>query len=169
MRLRNRWRAGPTGSTLPGMDASENGDLLGFAQSVLARQPFSQLVGARVTSFGDGSATLEVEIDGRHRQQHQLVHGGMLCYAADNAITFAAGTVLGPSLVTGGLTIHYLRGGREGVLRATGTVAHHNERQAVCTAEIEMVASDGTTTRCAIASGTVVATSGGGSHARTAS
>lgn len=128
------------------------------AQDVLAAQPFSGLVGARLTTFEEGRAVLEIDVDGRHRQQFGLVHGGVLAYAADNAITFAAGTVLGAGVVTGGFTINYVQGARDGVLRAAARVAHHNSRQAVCTCEIEQIAADGTGTLCAVAQGTVVAT-----------
>jgi uncharacterized protein (TIGR00369 family) len=133
-------------------------DLLAVGRRVLAEQPFNRLVGARLTAFGADRAVLEIEIDDRHRQQHGLVHGGVLSYAADNVLTFAAGTVLGPGIVTSGLTIHYLRAAREGVLRATGTVAQCTGRQATCTATLETITSDGVITLCAIASGTAVAT-----------
>jgi len=86
-------------------------------------------------------------------------HGGVrVGYAADNALTFAAGTVLGASVLTSGLTISYLRGAQDGVLRATTHVVHHTARQAVCTVEVAQVASDGAIRVCAIAQGTVAAT-----------
>lgn len=66
-----------------------------MAQKVLDSQPFSGLVGARITAFGDGAATLEVDIRQELQQQNGFVHGGVLSYAADNSITFAAGTTLG--------------------------------------------------------------------------
>jgi len=62
---------------------------LGLARQVLAAQPFSVLVGARVTAFGDGGATLEIDIRDELRQQNGFLHGGVLAYAADNAVTFA--------------------------------------------------------------------------------
>ncbi len=63
-----------------------------IARQALASQPFSVLVGARVAEFGDGGATLELDIRDDLRQQNGYLHGGVLAYAADNAITFAAGT-----------------------------------------------------------------------------
>src|SRR5436190_293062 len=75
----------------------------------LAAQPFSVLLGARLTAFGAGGATLELDIRDDLRQQNGYLHGGVLGYAADNAITFAAGTALGPDVLTGGFTISYLR------------------------------------------------------------
>lgn len=79
------------------------------AQKVLDSQPFSALVGARITAFGDGAATLEIAGREELRQQNGFLHGGVLAYAADNALTFAAGTTLGPAVLTGGFSIQYLR------------------------------------------------------------
>src|SRR5690606_11687387 len=71
---------------------------LDLARQVLAAQPFARLVGTELTEFGDGAATLIIEIQPEHGQQFGFVHGGVLAYAADNALTFAAGTVLGPNV-----------------------------------------------------------------------
>ncbi|AEF42955.1 PaaI family thioesterase [Hoyosella subflava] len=135
-------------------------DSLALAQKVLAAQPFNGQIGARITAFGEGAAVLEIDIEHRHLQQYGLVHGGVLAYAADNVLTFAAGSVLGPNVVTAGMTVNYLRPARIGTLRATATVAHHTRKQAVATASIEAIQPDGTVTLCAIAQGTVWATSG---------
>lgn len=135
-----------------------NGDPLSFARDVLAAQPFNDLMSARLTAFNDGTATLELDIDDRHLQQYGLVHGGVLGYLADNALTFAAGTVLGPSVITAGLTVDYLQGARAGTLRATGTVVHHNARHAVCTVTVECQTHEGTTALCATATGRVFST-----------
>jgi uncharacterized protein (TIGR00369 family) len=86
------------------------------------------------------------------------VHGGVLAYAADNVLTFAGGSVLGPSVVTAGFTINYLRAARDGVLRAEAAVVHANSRQAVCTAELHVIGPDGESVLCAVAQGTIVAT-----------
>jgi acyl-coenzyme A thioesterase PaaI-like protein len=40
--------------------------------------------------------------------KHGFAHGGLLGYAADNALTFAAGAVAGPKLLTAGYTINVL-------------------------------------------------------------
>jgi acyl-coenzyme A thioesterase PaaI-like protein len=59
--------------------------------------------------------------------------------------------VLGPSVVTAGMTINYLRAAR-------ATVVHANSRQAVCAAKIRLLDPAGTATLCAVAQGTIVAT-----------
>lgn len=120
------------------MDSADAEPLL-FAQGVLSAQPFSELLGARITQFGSGTATIEVPIRDDLRQQFGFVHGGVWAYAADNAITFAAGSVLGPAVLTAGVSIDYLRPAREGVLSATAEVVHAGRRQAVCRADLRMV------------------------------
>src|SRR5690606_27211083 len=84
---------------------------IGFedASRVLDAQPFAELVGTRLLAFGDGAATLEVPIRPQLHQQFGYVHGGVLAYLADNALTFAAGTVLGANVLTGGFSVTYLR------------------------------------------------------------
>ncbi|HET6985248.1 MAG TPA: PaaI family thioesterase [Kribbella sp.] len=128
-----------------------------LAEKVLAAQPFSVLLGARLTAFGAGGATLELDIRDDLRQQNGYLHGGVLGYAADNAITFAAGTALGPEVLTGGFTISYLRPAQGKVLRAEATVVHAGSRQATCACELSTVDESGATTLCAIAQGTVIA------------
>ncbi|CAM5552476.1 hypothetical protein SHIRM173S_00414 [Streptomyces hirsutus] len=73
------------------MTASSGLDLT-TAQRTLDSQPFSRLLGARVTAFGEGVATLEIDVRAELHQQNGFLHGGVLSYAADNALTFAGGT-----------------------------------------------------------------------------
>ncbi|WP_344212021.1 PaaI family thioesterase [Kribbella sancticallisti] len=130
---------------------------LELAEKVLASQPFSVLLGTRLTAFGAEGATLELDIREDLRQQNGYLHGGVLSYAADNAITFAGGTALGPAVLTGGFTITYLRPAAGAVLRAVARVAHASKRQATCTCELAVLDEDGVATLCAIAQGTVIA------------
>ena len=119
------------------------------AAAVLAAQPFSTLVGARITAFETGSATLEIPIRDELRQQFGLVHGGVLAYAADNALTFAGGSVLGPNVLTAGLRIDYLRSADGTTLRAVATVTSATARQALCRCEIYSEADDRPPILCA--------------------
>ncbi len=91
---------------------------LAAARRLLDAQPFSRLLGARLTDFGDGGATLEIDIREDLHQQNGFLHGGVLAYAADNALTFAAGAVLGPAVLTGGFSVQYLRPATGRALRA---------------------------------------------------
>ncbi|WP_411089659.1 PaaI family thioesterase [Streptomyces sp. 061-3] len=129
---------------------------LQMARKVLDGQPFSRLVGARITAFGDGAATLEVDIRPELQQQNGFVHGGVLSYAADNSITFAAGTTLGSAVLTGGFSIQYIRPATGRTLIARALVVHTGRRQAVVRCDLFAAADDGTEILCAVAQGTVL-------------
>ena len=131
---------------------------LGDARALLRAQPFSELVGARLQEFGAGRATIEVAIAERHLQQCGLVHGGVLAYLVDNALAFAAGTVLGAHVVTSGYQVSLVDNVREGVLSATAVVAHTTGREAVCTIVVSGLSAAGTVSTCAVAQGTAVRT-----------
>ncbi|GAA2980291.1 MULTISPECIES: PaaI family thioesterase [Streptomyces] len=126
------------------------------AQQVLDSQPFSSLVGARLTGFGDGAATLEVGVRDELRQQNGFLHGGVLAYAADNALTFAAGATLGAAVLTGGFSIQYIRPATGRTLSARAVVVHTGRRQAVARCDLYTVDDEGTETLCAVAQGTVL-------------
>ncbi|GAA4022432.1 PaaI family thioesterase [Allokutzneria multivorans] len=125
------------------------------AREVLAAQPFSALLGARLTAFGGGAATLELDVRDELRQQYGVLHGGVLGYAADNALTFAAGTVAGAGLITAGFTIDYLRPADGAVLRAHATVVRAGRTRVACRCDLSTVDSDGVETLCAVAQGTI--------------
>src|SRR5215211_5446739 len=78
-------------------------------KQALKSQPFSALIGARLTSLSEGKAVLEVPIREELLQQNGYVHGGVISYIADNALTFAGGSVLGPAVLTSEYKINYLR------------------------------------------------------------
>ena len=129
--------------------------MLGFeaARAGLAGQPFSRLLGARLTEFGDGAATLELDVRDELKQQNGFLHGGVLAYAADNALTFAAGTVLGPALLTAGFTIDYLHPALGTTLRARAVVVRAGRSGATCRCDLYTVDSQGETALCAAAQG----------------
>ncbi|NUP52151.1 MAG: PaaI family thioesterase [Catenulispora sp.] len=130
---------------------------LDAARKVLAAQPFSLLVGARVMVFEPGRAVLMLDIRDDLKQQNGFLHGGVLAYAADNAITFAAGTKLGPEVLTSGVTISYMRPASGAKLEAEATVTYAGRRQAVCRCDLIAISEDGARTLCAVAQGTVLA------------
>jgi uncharacterized protein (TIGR00369 family) len=129
------------------------------ARMVLAAQPFSVLLGARLEVFEKGRAILAVPMRENLRQQNGFLHGGVLAYAADNAITFAAGSTLGPEVLTSGVTISYVRPASGVRLRAEAEVTYTGRRQAVCRCDLYAVAEDGARVLSAVAQGSVLCVS----------
>lgn len=125
------------------------------ARAGLAAQPFSVLLGAELRSFTPGGAELSVPVTGSVKQQHGFVHGGVLSYLADNAITLAAASVMGPGVVTSEFKINYVRPGLGEGLLARATVAYSGKSQAVCRCDVFAVTSE-RELLCAVAQGTVV-------------
>ena len=132
-------------------------DILSFGQGVLASQPFSVLLGAQLTAFAPGLATIELANRPEFAQQFGLVHGGVLSYLADNALTFAGGSVLGASVLTAEYKINYVRAARGDRLIARATVIASSTRQAVCRCDV-FSSTDGAEMLCATAQGTIVKT-----------
>ncbi len=126
---------------------------LAEAQQTLMSQPFSVLIGAQLVVYTRGRAELEIPLRPDLLQQFGFAHGGVLAYAADNALTFAAGTVLGPSIVTTGMTLDYLRPAKGPLLRAVATVVNGGRTQALCRCEIYSVDDDSGQKLCAAAQG----------------
>ncbi len=131
-------------------------DSTALGQAVLAAQPFSQYIGARLVWLGEGEAELRVPIRHELLQQNGFVHGGVLSYACDNGLTFAAGSVLGRAVVTSEFKINYLRPavGRE--LLARASVVYAGKSQAVCRCDVSVLMDDGRSVLCATAQGTAV-------------
>lgn len=137
------------------MDTPDDALDLDLARKVLQAQPFSALVGARLTAFGDGRAVLEVDVRDELRQQYGVLHGGVLGYAADNAITFAAGTAAGADLITAGYSIDYLKPADGVLLRADARVVRAGRTRVVCRCDLATVDAEGAETLVAVAQGSV--------------
>ena len=129
-------------------------DLLQLGKEAVASQPFSVLVGAELTGFSPGRAELTIRITPQLKQQHGFVHGGVISYAADNALTAAGGSVLGPAVVTSEYKINYLRPAVGTILIARATVVYSSKTQAVCRCDV-FVVSEGEEHLCAVAQGTI--------------
>jgi uncharacterized protein (TIGR00369 family) len=139
--------------TTPNTEAS----LLERGRAALAAQPFSLLLGAHLERLVPGSAELRVPLRLDLLQQHGFVHGAVVGYAADNALTFAAGSVLGPAVVTAGYCIEFLRPATGSELVAQATVLHAGKARAVCRCDVFSSDASGALKLCAVAQGTVAA------------
>ena len=124
------------------------------ARQVLRDQPFAVLTGTELGSIEPGKVELRIPIKAELKQQHGFVHGGVLSYAADNAITFAGGSALGTDAVTAEYKINYLRPALGDLLVARAEAISTGKRQAVCRCDV-FVVKNGESKICATALGTV--------------
>jgi uncharacterized protein (TIGR00369 family) len=129
-------------------------DLLEHGRQVLAAQGFSTLLGAELEAFEPGRAELSLRIAPQLLQQNGFVHGGVLSYLADNALTYAGGSVLGTDVLTAEYKINYLRPAVGERLHAVASVVGSGKTQAVCRCDVFMEAG-GERKLCAAAQGTI--------------
>ena len=127
---------------------------LAMGREVLASQPFSVLIGAELAALSPGHCELRVPITDRLRQQHGFAHGGVVSYAADNALTYAGGTALRVPVVTSEFKINYLRPAVGERLIARADAVHIGQSQAVCRCDV-FVLQNGEEKLCAVAQGTI--------------
>lgn len=129
-------------------------EFLKLGKEVLASQPFSKLIGTELTKFSPGHVELTIKISDQLKQQHSFVHGGVISYAADNALTFVGGSMLGPAVVTSEYKINYLRPAIGSELIARATVVYSSKTQAVCRCDL-YVLNEGKESLCAVSQGTI--------------
>lgn len=137
------------------MMPDDRDDLLTLGRAVLAAQPFSAHLGTQLTVFAQGQAELTLQFKPEFAQQFGFVHGGVISYLADNAITFAGGSVLGSDVLTAEYKINYLQPAQGERLIARASVIASSRRQAVCRCDI-LAQRDGQEYLCAAAQGTIV-------------
>ena len=130
-------------------------NMLAFGQQILASQPFSLLIKTEITRFEIGLAEIRVPITKELQQQHGFLHGGVLAYAADNALTFAGGSAMATAVITSEFKINYVRPAIGEMLIARGSVVYAGKTQAVCRCDL-FVVKDGEEKLCAVAQGTIV-------------
>ena len=88
------------------------------------------------------------------KQQHGFLHGGVISYAADNALTYVGGSVLGPGVVTSEFKINYVRPAMGDYIIARATAVYVGKTQAVCRCDVYAV-KDRKENLCAVAQGTI--------------
>lgn len=129
-------------------------DMLEWGRRILAEQPFSQVMKARLEAYSPERTELRVPLTVDTRQHLGFTHGGVLCYAADNALTYAAAAALGTGVVTSELKINYIRPAVGTELVARAEAVHAGRTQAVCRCDVFDV-SEGKEKLCATALGTI--------------
>ena len=131
-------------------------ELQALGERVLEAQPFSRFLGARLDRFVEGEAQLSLALRPEFLQQHGRPHGGILSYLADNALTFAGGSLYGDGL-TLEFKINYTKAAKGDTLVARARVESSGRQAAVCRCDLFSVAEDGSETLCAVAQGTIMA------------
>jgi uncharacterized protein (TIGR00369 family) len=129
---------------------------LARGRQTLAAQPFSVLLGAQLHALQPGQCELHLPITLQLTQHHGFVHGGVVSYLADNALTYAGGTALRVPVVTAEFKINYLRPAVGELLIARAHAVHHGRSQAVCRCDV-FVVHEGVEKLCAVAQGTIAA------------
>lgn len=129
-------------------------DMLEVGKLVLAQQPFSVWMGTELVAFAPGRTELKIPIRADLMQHHGFVHGGVISYAADTALAFTGGSVLGTGVVTLEFKINYLRPIIGDFLVARASVLYSSKSQAVCRCDV-FVSREGKEVFCATAQGTI--------------
>ena len=127
--------------------------MLEYGREILQKQPFSELIGAELTAFSEGSAQLTLEVKDHHKQQHGFIHGGVVSYLADNTLTYAGGSVLG-NVVTLEYKINYVRPALGNRLIANASVLSKGKNTATCECKI-LSLKDNNEKLVAVAQGTI--------------
>lgn len=86
-----------------------NQELLALGNDFLKAQPFSVLLGATLQKVDIDIIEIALEAKEAFNQNNGFVHGGVISYLADNAMTFAGGSVLGANVLTAEYKINYLK------------------------------------------------------------
>jgi uncharacterized protein (TIGR00369 family) len=130
--------------------------MLETGRKILAAQGFSRLMKAELMRWSGELTEFRVPLSEDTNQHLGMAHGGVVCYAADNAMTFAGGAALGARVITAELKINYIRPAIGSALIARASALHAGRTQAVVRCDVYVVAEDGRSEKlCATALGTI--------------
>jgi len=129
-------------------------DMLALGRQILEAQGFSRLMKAELVSWSAEATEFHVPLDENTTQHLGMTHGGVICYAADNALTYAGGAAIGDRVVTSELKINYIRPAIGTRLIARASALHAGRTQAVVRCDVFAV-DGGTEKLCATALGTI--------------
>ena len=101
--------------------------------------PVGELLGAHLLDYGNGQATITMEVGAAHHNAMGTLHGGLLGALADMAIGAALATTLeeGESFTTLTLNANYLRAVVEGPLTASAEVVRRGRRTALVRCRVD--------------------------------
>ena len=120
----------------------------------IARSQFHGWVGIKLTTVGEGTSELSLDLEPHHFNPQRIVHGGIISLMADTAIGVALRSRQRAGLThrTAQLNVHFLRSGESGRVVARGRALHSGKRMGYGEAEI----LDGDTHLLARASATFI-------------
>ncbi len=132
--------------------------LLARGRAVLASQPFSIMMGAELIAFSEDEVEIRLAVSDKIKQQYGFVHGGVISYLADNALTFAGGAALAGQgqIVTSEMKINYVRPASGEYLIVRARRVSTGRTQSVVRCEVYAM-KDGEEKICAAAQGTITA------------
>ena len=107
-----------------------------------AKQGLMATLGASLGAVAPGFVEIVLIPGPAVSQQHGFVHGGVISYLADNALTFAGALALGPRVVTGEYKINYLRPAVNGTLVARAKLVYAGRHQATCQCHVFVIDGD---------------------------
>lgn len=122
--------------------------------------PVAELVGLRLVEAAPGEAVMELAVEPRHHNPMGALQGGLLATLADGAMgyAFAAGLEDGETFTTIGMHVDYLKGVREGTIRASARVVRRGRTIGL----VECDVTDGDGSLLARASSTCMTLRAGG-------
>jgi uncharacterized protein (TIGR00369 family) len=99
-------------------------DFAARVRDSFGRQPFMELIGARITALAPGFCEITVDYRRALTQQHGFVHGGVLASIADSAAGYAAFSLMPAeaSILTVEYKLNLLRPGQGEAMIARGRV-----------------------------------------------
>jgi uncharacterized protein (TIGR00369 family) len=127
---------------------------LAIMRQIVASTRFNVLTKTEVLACADGYAELSMPFDPSMTQHHGYLHGALIGYLADTAISWSAGSAIG-DVVTSEFRVHILAPGKGERFIAKGQVVKAGRRQVVSRADIFAV-SGGEEKLIAIATGTCI-------------
>lgn len=134
--------------------SARDAELAAIAHSIFDAQPFTKWIGAELREVGPGRAEIVLQNRPEIHQQHGFIHGGVISYLADNALTFAGGLALGGDAVTAEHKINFVRPAVGDFVIARATALTVTKSQAVCQCLVYASDSDGEKI-VAVAQGTI--------------
>ena len=127
---------------------------LEIMQQVIRTSGFNMLTRSEVTACADGFAEIAMPFSEQLTQHHGYLHGGLIGYLADTAISWAAASVAG-DVLTSEFRVHLLAPGKGEKFVGRGRVIKAGKRQVVAESEVIAI-SEGKEKQIAVATGTVL-------------